>query len=128
MPVWSGIYHVMATPFGDDGALATHALPSLVEAARASGVNGLTVLGIAGEAHRLTDEERRRVVDGVVKEARGRVPVVVGVSASGTHLAMAFAGMARDHGAAGRSPEPGRRGRILSRGRWRGAAARRDPG
>jgi 4-hydroxy-tetrahydrodipicolinate synthase len=100
MPGWSGIYHVMATPFGDDGALATHALPSLVEAALASGVNGLTVLGIAGEAHRLTDEERRRVVDGVVKEARGRVPVVVGVSASGTHLAMAFAGMVRDHGAA----------------------------
>ena len=85
MPVWSGIYHVMATPFGDYGALATHALPSLVEAALASGVNGLTVLGIAGEAHRLTDEERRRVVDGVVKEARGRVPVVVGVSASGAH-------------------------------------------
>jgi len=64
-----------------------------------TGVNGLTILGIAGEAHRLTDEERRRVVETVVKETRGRVPVAVGVSASGTHLATAFARMAREHGA-----------------------------
>src|SRR6185503_1536300 len=44
-------------------------------------------------------EERRRVVETVVKEVRGRVPVAVGVSASGTHLATAFARMAREHGA-----------------------------
>jgi 4-hydroxy-tetrahydrodipicolinate synthase len=39
------------------------------------------------------------VVETVVKETRGRVPVAVGVSASGTHLATAFARMAREHGA-----------------------------
>jgi 4-hydroxy-tetrahydrodipicolinate synthase len=114
MPTWSGIYHVMATPFSDDGALATEALPQLVGAVLATGVRGLTVLGIAGEAHRLTDEERRRVVDGVVKEVRGRVPVVVGVSAFGTHLAMAFAAMARDHGAAALRSRP-----LRASGIWR---------
>ncbi|HTY76959.1 MAG TPA: dihydrodipicolinate synthase family protein [Candidatus Bathyarchaeia archaeon] len=96
---WSGIFHIMATPFTDGGDLDTAGLPRLVEAALATGVTGLTILGIAGEAHRLTDEERRRVVDAVVKEARGRVPVAVGVSASGTHLATAFTRMAQDHGA-----------------------------
>ncbi|MGH7300456.1 MAG: dihydrodipicolinate synthase family protein [Candidatus Rokuibacteriota bacterium] len=99
MITWSGIFHILATPFRDDGALDIDGLPRLVEAALATGVNGLTILGIAGEAHRLTDEERRRVVDTVVKETRGRVPVAVGVSASGTHLATAFARMAREHGA-----------------------------
>ncbi|MGH7349917.1 MAG: dihydrodipicolinate synthase family protein [Candidatus Rokuibacteriota bacterium] len=99
MIAWSGIFHILATPFRDDGALDTAGLPRLVEAALATGVNGLTILGIAGEAHRLTDEERRRVVEAVVKETRGRVPVAVGVSASGTHLATAFARMAREHGA-----------------------------
>jgi 4-hydroxy-tetrahydrodipicolinate synthase len=99
MPDWSGIYHIMATPFEPDGALDTRGLPRLVEAALATGIRGLTVLGIAGEAHRLTDDERTRVVDGVVAAARGRVPVVVGVSASGTHVACAFARMAREHGA-----------------------------
>jgi 4-hydroxy-tetrahydrodipicolinate synthase len=96
---WSGIFHILATPFHEDGALDTDGFPRLVESILGTGVTGLTILGIAGEAHRLTDEERRRVVETVVKEVRGRVPVAVGVSASGTHLATAFARMAREHGA-----------------------------
>src|SRR5882724_3829400 len=96
---WSGISHILATPFLDDGALDAEGIPRLVDAVLGTRVTGITILGIAGEAHRLTDEERRRVVDAVVKEARGRVPVAVGVSASGTHLATAFARMAREHGA-----------------------------
>jgi 4-hydroxy-tetrahydrodipicolinate synthase len=98
---WSGVFHVMATPFTDGGELDAGGLPRLVEAALATGISGVTILGIAGEAHRLTDEERRRVVEGVVKEVRGRVPVVVGVSASGTHLATAFSRMAQEHGTDG---------------------------
>src|SRR5262244_4416002 len=96
---WSGIFHVMATPFTDGGDLDAAGPSRLVESALATGISGITVLGIAGEAHRLTDEERRRVVEGVVKETRGRVPVAVGVSASGTHLAQAFSRMAAEHGA-----------------------------
>ena len=99
MIAWSGVFHILATPFREDGALDTGGLPRLVECALATGITGFTILGIAGEAHRLTDEERRRVVETVVKETRGRVPVAVGVSASGTHLATAFARMAREHGA-----------------------------
>lgn len=98
---WSGVFHIMATPFTDGGELDASGLPRLVEAALATGITGVTLLGIAGEAHRLTDEERRRVVEGVVKEVRGRVPVVVGVSASGTHLATSFTRMAQEHGADG---------------------------
>ena len=99
MIAWSGVFHILATPFREDGALDTAGLPRLVECALATGITGFTILGIAGEAHRLTDEERRRVVETVVKETRGRLPVAVGVSASGTHLATAFARMAREHGA-----------------------------
>jgi 4-hydroxy-tetrahydrodipicolinate synthase len=98
---WSGVFHIMATPFGDGGDLDTAGMPRLVESALATGITGFTILGIAGEAHRLTDEERRRVVESVVKEVRGRVPVAVGVSASGTHLATAFTRMAQEHGADG---------------------------
>ena len=98
---WSGVFHIMATPFTDGGELDARGLPRLVEAALATSITGVTLLGIAGEAHRLTDEERRRVVEGVVKEVRGRVPVVVGVSASGTHLATSFTRMAQEHGADG---------------------------
>jgi 4-hydroxy-tetrahydrodipicolinate synthase len=96
---WAGIFHVMVTPFRADGAVDVDGVPRLVECVLGTGVAGITVLGIAGEAHRLGDEERRRMVETVVKETRGRVPVVVGVSASGTHLATAFARMAAEHGA-----------------------------
>ena len=96
---WSGIFHILATPFTDDAALDLDGVPKLIESVLATGVRGITILGIAGEAHRLNDEERRRMVEAVVKEVRGRVPVVVGVSASGTHLASGFAAMARAHGA-----------------------------
>ena len=96
---WSGIFHIMATPFDQNGVLDLDGIPRLVEHALGAGVRGITILGIAGEAHRLTDEERRRVVERVAKDVAGRVPVVVGVSASGTHLAQAFARMSRDHGA-----------------------------
>jgi 4-hydroxy-tetrahydrodipicolinate synthase len=99
MIAWSGIYHILATPFTDDGTLDAAGLPRLLERALATGISGVTILGIAGEAHRLTDEERRRVVEAVVKEVAGRVPVVVGVSAGGTHLAAVFARTAREHGA-----------------------------
>jgi len=96
---WAGVYHIMATPFTDGGTLDVEGLPRLVERALETGIAGFTVLGIAGEAHRLTDDERRQVVESVVKETRGRVPVAVGVSAPGTHLAAALARMARDAGA-----------------------------
>ena len=98
---WSGIFHIMATPFTDGGDLDTAGMARLVESVLATGVSGITILGIAGEAHRLTDEERRRVVESVVKEVGGRVPVAVGVSASGTHLATTFTRMAQEHGADG---------------------------
>src|SRR5258707_12327778 len=99
MIAWSGVFHILATPFRDDGALDTEGLPRLVECALATGITGFTILGIAGEAHRLTDEERLRVVETVVKEGRGRGPGAARVSASGTHLATALSRMAHEHGA-----------------------------
>jgi 4-hydroxy-tetrahydrodipicolinate synthase len=48
-----------------------------------SGVTGLTVLGIMGEATKLTAEESRAFVKQVLARVDGRVPVVVGASAPG---------------------------------------------
>jgi 4-hydroxy-tetrahydrodipicolinate synthase len=47
------------------------------------GVTGLTVLGIMGEAPKLTMEESRTFVKQVLARVRGRVPVVVGASSPG---------------------------------------------
>jgi 4-hydroxy-tetrahydrodipicolinate synthase len=44
----SGIFHVLATPSTDDGALDVDGLPRLVETALATGVSGITVHLVAG--------------------------------------------------------------------------------
>jgi 4-hydroxy-tetrahydrodipicolinate synthase len=71
------------------------------------GANGLTVLGVMGEAPKLSGEESRAVIDRVL--ARASVPVIVGVSNAGIANLKALARYAMDKGAAGVmvAPTPG---------------------
>ena len=80
-PLPAGVWGVLATPFTADGAAVdTASLARQVQHYARIGATGLTVLGVFGEAARLTPAERRTVVETVVG-AGGRLPLVVGVSA-----------------------------------------------
>jgi 4-hydroxy-tetrahydrodipicolinate synthase len=79
----TGVYLITVTPFTDGGALDLASTDSMVDFCLASGVTGLTVLGIMGEATKLTAEESARFVERVLARVAGRVPVVVGASAPG---------------------------------------------
>lgn len=96
----SGVYIIAATPFTDDGALDHDSLRRLVDFYIGHGVTGLTILGMMGEANKMTSEERRAVIDTVMDRA-GDVPVVVGVSDAGLRNLTDLAGYAMDRGAAG---------------------------
>ena len=63
------------------------------------GVDGMTILGVLGEAAKLTDAERLSVIEGVVARAAGRVPICVGVSAPSTARAIGYAAEAQERGA-----------------------------
>ena len=78
-----GVYLITVTPFTDSGALDLASTDRMVDFALDAGVSGLTVLGIMGEATKLTAEESRRFVKQVLARVGGRVPVVVGASAPG---------------------------------------------
>jgi dihydrodipicolinate synthase/N-acetylneuraminate lyase len=80
-----------------DGA----ALEDNVRAYVDAGVHGLVATGTMGEAGSLTTDERRAVVEAVVRAAAGRVPVIVGVSAGTPAAATALAGDAAEAGADG---------------------------
>ena len=99
MSTLSGIYAIMATPFTDSGSVDFAGLDRLVDFELGAGVHGLTILGILGEAHKLAEEERRRVVEAIVRRTGGRVPVVVGTSAPATDLAIRYSREAQEHGA-----------------------------
>ncbi|HRP28251.1 MAG TPA: dihydrodipicolinate synthase family protein [Burkholderiaceae bacterium] len=78
-----GVYLIAVTPFTADGALDLESTDRMVEFALDCGVSGLTVLGIMGEATKLTADESRTFVGRVLARVGGRVPVVVGASAPG---------------------------------------------
>src|SRR3990172_6529767 len=99
MSIPQGVYAILATPFADDGNIDFASLDRLVDFELAAGVEGLTVLGIMGEAHKLTEYERERVVEAIVRRVNGRVPVVVGTSAPATDLAIRYSRKAQEQGA-----------------------------
>ncbi len=76
-----GVFSVLPTAFGDDGALDLAGTAALVRAARDARVAGVTALGVMGEAAELTDDERREVI-ACVTAAAASLPVIVGISGS----------------------------------------------
>lgn len=94
----TGVWNIVPTPFQVDGALDEASLPTLTRFVADSGVNGMTILGVLGEAAKLGDEERAKVIGGVI-EAADDLPVCVGVSHAATDRAVAYARTAQAMGA-----------------------------
>ena len=80
-----GIVPPMTTPFREDGSIDDDALRAetryMVDAAK---VHGVAVCGSTGEGHTLTTEETRRITGIVVKESKGRIPIITGIITDGT--------------------------------------------
>ena len=95
----SGVYAIAATPFLPDGALDYTSVDRLTDFYLESGVSGLTILGIMGEAPKLEPEESIAIIKQVV--GRADVPVLVGVSAPGFAAMRSLARKSMDMGAAG---------------------------
>lgn len=94
-----GVYAIATTPFLPDGSLDTPSIDRLTDFYQDSGVTGMTILGIMGEAPKLEPAESRAIIRQVV--GRSRVPVIVGVSAPGFAAMRSLARDAMDMGAAG---------------------------
>lgn len=95
-----GVFVIAATPFMPDGALDLASVDSMVDFYFERGADGLTVLGVMGEAPKLTHSEALTVVRATLARAGGR-PVIVGVSAPGLAAMGELARAVMDLGAAG---------------------------
>jgi 4-hydroxy-tetrahydrodipicolinate synthase len=96
-----GVYLITVTPFKENGALDLESTDSMVDFYLDCGVTGLTILGIMGEATKLTAEESKVFVARVLKRVNGRVPVVVGASSPGFAPMKELTTSVMDMGAAG---------------------------
>jgi 4-hydroxy-tetrahydrodipicolinate synthase len=77
-PSWFGVGTAMITPFTPSGALDEGAIRRLTRRQVDAGIDFLVPCGTTGETPTLSADERRRVVELVVDEAAGRVPVMAG--------------------------------------------------
>lgn len=80
----SGLGVALVTPMRADGSIDEEAARRIVGYVLDSGADFLVALGTTGEAPTLTPEEQQHFVRLVVGAAKGRVPVVVGMSGNDT--------------------------------------------
>ena len=95
----SGVYAIAPTPFHADGAVDFASIDSMVDFYGASGIDGLTILGIMGEAPKLEGSEAEAIVKRIL--SRTKLPVIVGVSAPGFAPMRSLARVSMENGAAG---------------------------
>jgi 4-hydroxy-tetrahydrodipicolinate synthase len=93
-----GIIPAMVTPITSEGKINVGALRRLTNYLIDGGVHGLFPVGSQGEFYALTFEEKKRVIEVVVEEARNRVPVYAGTGAITTREAIALTKMAEAAG------------------------------
>lgn len=96
-----GVYIIAATPFTETGALDLPSTDRLIESYLEAGVDGVTILGVFGEAPKLSNEESLSFTKRVIERVDGRVPVVVGVSSPGMDIMRQFTATVMELGAAG---------------------------
>lgn len=74
----------LVTPFHKDGSIDFAALERLVDFHLQNGTDAILTLGTTGESSTMTDEEDNSVVEAVVKQVAGRIPVIAGSGSNST--------------------------------------------
>jgi 4-hydroxy-tetrahydrodipicolinate synthase len=95
----TGCGTALVTPFNNDFSIDDVALRELVDWQIEEGIHFLVPCGSTGEAATMTVDEHRHVVEVVVQQARGRVPIVAGAGSNDTAKAIALSKEMRAAGA-----------------------------
>ena len=98
---WKGIFVIPPTPFHDDLQVDYEGLRSILKFSLDSGAHGIVANANASESPFLTEAERRRIVELVVKECKGKAPIIVGVSGACSAISVEYAKFAAAAGADG---------------------------
>ncbi len=88
----------MVTPLTSDGKVNLQSIRKLTNYLIEGGVHGLFPVGSQGEFYALTFDEKKRIIEVVVEENRGRVPIYAGTGAVTTREVIALTQMAEGAG------------------------------
>lgn len=101
MRTFSGVWPALVTPFTTDDTVNVSVLRDLVEYLLGKGAGGFYVCGTTGQGLFMSVGERKLVVQTVLDQVQGRVPVIVHVGCVALCDAIDLAGHAHESGAAG---------------------------
>jgi len=93
-----GIIPPMCTPLTENGEIDVRSVHSLVDFLIASGVHGIFALGTSGEFASLTKAQKKTLIAETVAAARGRVPVLCGITDNSTGGAIDNGRVAKEAG------------------------------
>ena len=97
--MFKGSMVALVTPMLDDGAVDERALSALVEFHVEAGTDAIVAVGTTGESATLSVPEHTAVIEQVVRDARGRLPVIAGTGANATAEAIELTRHAKEAGA-----------------------------
>jgi 4-hydroxy-tetrahydrodipicolinate synthase len=99
--LWTGCGTALVTPFSHDGSVDQAGVRRLAKRQIDGGIHFLVPCGTTGESPTLSDAERFRVVELVVEEAAGKIPVLAGAGGYDTREVIRSAQQMKRLGAAG---------------------------
>ncbi len=96
--LFSGSFTALITPFRD-GEIDETALRGLVEFQLRNGTNGLVPCGTTGESATMSEAEHHQVIEIVLEQTAGRVPIIAGTGTNNTRTTIEHTRHARAAGA-----------------------------
>ncbi|MFJ9387663.1 dihydrodipicolinate synthase family protein [Nocardioides sp. NPDC101246] len=94
-----GVLTALTTPFNPDESIDVATLRKVVDRSIDAGVNGVVAAGSTGEVGSLSSDERLLLVDTIIEQTAGRVPVVAQTGATTTAEAIRLSQAAQRSGA-----------------------------
>jgi 2-keto-3-deoxy-L-arabinonate dehydratase len=113
-PGFRGVYPMLYAFFDAGGRLDRGAMRAQIDYCVANGAHGIAALGLGTEVSKLEAEERRRVVEWVAEDLRGRLPLAITVFGATPEEQIRFVRAAAERGADWVILQPSRTGKAIS--------------
>ena len=95
---FNGVIPILSTPFDEQGKINFRDLTRQVDWNLEVGVHGIGI-AMASEIFKLSEQERDQVLSTVVRDVKGKIPVVMNTGAEGTFLSIQYSKKAESLGA-----------------------------
>jgi 4-hydroxy-tetrahydrodipicolinate synthase len=97
--MYTGVYTALVTPFNENKEVDKECLKKIVQFQLSKGISGLVPVGTTGESPTVSHEENMDIIEVVVKEVDGKVPVIAGTGSNSTDEAIRMTKLAKAIGA-----------------------------